>query len=363
MASKNATEAVSYRGEEGLIDNPLSRARVVMAGYCPPRLRRPTVLETLMPDDVGTTATAVQPAGGEVVLANGRRQDLTRLTADELLALQWEQEQAFARQILASAKSSAARAEVTGLAYETVTRIYMAQRLASPGGRLLGLHPRYLRLVVDLLKRQQRRGLAPRLFEIGYGAGVLLKGVSDAGYPVAGIEVSATMHAEASALLGAEQAEHLYLGEFLDGGLPIAERSYSLVYWNDVFEHIPPDEIRDYLRRILAMLVPGGQLITITPTWHLRPWDVTRAFCPPRTESSGLHLKEYTLREVSQLLWECGFRHVVTPLVITPDRVVLCGSGLAGLKRLCEPVLEWLPWGLTRLLCRGFGLSMTIASS
>ena len=50
------------------------------------------------------------------------------------------------------------------------------------------------------------------------------------------------------------------------------------------------------------MLVPGGQLLTITPNWHVRPSDVTVAFCPPRTASAGLHLKEYTLREVSDLL-------------------------------------------------------------
>jgi len=26
-----------------------------------------------------------------------------------------------------------------------------------------------------------------------------------------------------------------------------------------------------------------------------------------------------------------------------------------------EPALEWLPFGLTRLLCRGLGLSCTVA--
>lgn len=315
-----------------------------------------------MPDDFVATAAAVQPVSREVVLADGRCQDLTRLAPDTLLALQWEQEQAFARQILAAPKGSSARAQVTGLAYETVTRIHLAQRVASTGRLLLGLHPRHLRLVLDLLKRQQKRGLEPRLFEIGYGAGVLLKGVSDVGYPVAGIEVSATMHEQACQLLGLDHEKQLHLGEFLRYEFPAAERQCSLVYWNDVFEHIPPDEIRDYLRRIHAMLVPGGQLITITPTWHLRPWDVTRAFCPPRTEAAGLHLKEYTLREVSDLLWECGFQRVSSPLVITPGRVVLCGSGFAGLKRWCEPALEWLPFGLTRLLCRGFGLSITIAT-
>jgi SAM-dependent methyltransferase len=312
-------------------------------------------LETLLPDD--TAALAV-----DVHLADGRWLDLSQLEGGALLALQWEQEQAFARQILAAPKGSVTRAEATRLAYETVTRIYMAQRGATGRGLMLGLHPRHQRFVLDLLGRQAKRGLSPSFFEIGFGSGVLLKGVSEAGFPVAGIEVSATLHAQACELLGPEHAKRLRLGEFLREQLPAADRRYSLVYWNDVFEHIPPDEIRDYLRQIHTMLVPGGQLVTITPNWHLRPWDVTRAFCPPRTESAGLHLKEYTLREVDRLLRECGFRHVATPLVITSGQVVLCGRGLAGLKRCCEPALEWLPFGVTRLLARGLGLSTTIAT-
>lgn len=299
---------------------------------------------------------------GTVLLADGQYKDLSQCAPDDLLRLQWEQEQAFARQILGTPKGSEARTKATRLAYETVSQIFMAQRGLSAGELLLGVHPRYVRLVLELLVRHQQRGLEPRFFEIGYGAGTLLKGVSDAGFSVFGIEVSASMHAQACRLLGPAHESHLHLGEFPRYEFPAGDRQCSLIYWNDVFEHIAPDEIRDYLERIHQMLIPGGQLVTITPSWHMRPWDVTQAFSPPRTESAGLHLKEYTLREVSHLLWECGFARVSTPLVIIPSRVVLLGSGLAGLKRCLEPALEWLPFRLTRLLCRGFALSMTIAT-
>ena len=62
------------------------------------------------------------------------------------------------------------------------------------------------------------------------------------------------------------------------------------------------------------MLAPGGQLVTITPNWHCRPADVTAAICPPRTDAAGLHLKEYTLVEVSHMLRRAGFSRVATPL-------------------------------------------------
>jgi SAM-dependent methyltransferase len=186
--------------------------------------------------------------------------------------------------------------------------------------------------------------------------------VSDAGFAVGGIEVSAAMHDETCRLLGAEHEPHLGLGDFLRAEMPSAKDSCSLVYWNDVFEHVPPDEIRDYLDRIYRMLVPGGQLITVTPNWHVRPSDITRGFFPPRNDSAGLHLKEYTLGEVHRLLRQTGFSQVATPLVILPQRVVLFGRGLIGPKRFFEPVLEWLPFSLARLLCRGFALSTTIAT-
>ena len=180
-----------------------------------------------------------------------------------------------------------------------------------------------------------------RFFEIGYGTGTLLKIVADAGFPMAGIEVASALRQQAVGQIGPKYATCLHLGEFLQCEAPLADGPWSLVYWNDVFEHVPPDEIGDWLRRIHAMLAPGGQLVTITPNWHYRPSDVTSAVCPPRTEPAGLHLKEYTLVEVSRMLRRAGFARggsagrlaaagcLVRP---RPDRLeaaVGAGSGMA----------------------------------
>ncbi len=75
-----------------------------------------------------------------------------------------------------------------------------------------------------------------------------------------------------------------------------------------------------------------------------------------------MHLKEYTLVEVSDMLHRAGFKDVATPLLVVPRQVVLCGRGLIGLKRLSEPSLERLPFRFAKLLCRGLGLSCTIAT-
>ncbi len=307
-------------------------------------------------------APAGQAAGREVLLAGGDVRRLEGLSRDELLALQWAQERQFAAQILAAPKGSTLRSQATHQAYDTVTSILAAAQDRQHSPLVMGLHPRQVRLVLDLLRRQRRRRLNVRFFEIGYGAGMLLEEVRRAGFPFAGIEVSAAMQTMAVQRLGPEARPQLHVGNFLDEDRPATGGPWSLVYWNDVFEHIPPDEIGDWLARIHHMLAPGGQLLTITPNWHVRPSDVTVAFCPPRTAAAGLHLKEYTLREVRELLRRAGFQSIVTPLAITRGRMVLCGSGGLRCKCLFEPALEWLPFGLARLLSRGMGLNCTIAT-
>ena len=306
----------------------------------------------------------IVPAEAEVTLADGSTrtlQELRSLGKTELLRLQFEQEQAFARRILEARKGSPDRAKATRQAYDTVTRIHATVVGTLDRPPVMGLHPRYERLIGKLLDRQAAKGIEPSFFEIGYAGGVLLKQVSQRGVPVAGIEVSQEMHRGACRLLGPGLSERLHLGSLLDFDPPGGGR-YSLIYWNDVFEHVPPDEILDYLHKAYRLLVPGGQLVTITPNWHRRPSDVTADLCPPRTEARGLHLKEYTLREVTRMLRSAGFRRAATPLVVVPRGVVLCGGGLAGPKRALEPCLEWLPFRAAELLCRGLGLSQTIAA-
>jgi SAM-dependent methyltransferase len=317
---------------------------------------------SLLTDEAHLSFATVDTDPHDVVLADGGVQSLAGLSRQELIELQWEQERAFAQRILTAKKGTPERAEIIGLAYDTVPRIFAAVQGLLGEAPIMGVHNRHIRLVLDLLRRQQKRAMQPRLFEIGFGAGKLLRAVRDAGLPFAGIEVSRSMRQKAVEMLGHEFEENLHTGDILQDGPWYSNARWSLVYWNDVWEHIPPDEIGDWLRRIRHMLKPGGQLVTITPNWHMRPADATAYHHPPRTEASGLHLKEYALREVRALLRRAGFTKVATPLVVLPRRFVLCAGGMVGLKCALEPVLERLPYAAARLACRGFALSCTIAT-
>jgi SAM-dependent methyltransferase len=165
---------------------------------------------------------------------------------------------------------------------------------------------------------------------------------------------------QARGKLGREHHEALFLGELLSCDLRESDGQFDVVYWNDVFEHLPTDESLDYLHRIHQLLAPGGALVTVTPNWHTRPSDVTAGFLPPRSEAQGFHLKEYTLREMTSLLTQAGFARVTTPLLVTRRRNFLCSDGLLRLKCLLEPSLEYLPFLFADLLVRALGMSTTI---
>ncbi|NOZ40932.1 MAG: class I SAM-dependent methyltransferase [Planctomycetes bacterium] len=306
---------------------------------------------------------AIEPAASpEVMLADGSWLSLAGLSIEQLQQLQWEQEQKFVHAMRSLPKGSQDRALVTGQAYDTVCAILAAQL---PAGEplVMGLDPRYSRLVVELLNQQINRGIGqPCFFEIGYGSGVMLKEVNDHGFPSSGIEVSTTMRNEAIGVLGENFSDRLLLGDLRDVTKESLPNRPSLLYWNDVFEHICPDEISDYLDKIYELLMPGGQLVTITPNWLLRPSDVTSVFCPPRTEANGLHLKEYRLAEVTALLKQAGFRRVAAPLVVSRKRIYQLGGGFRLGKQWIEPLLDKLPVRPAHLLCRGLGLSCTIAT-
>jgi 2-polyprenyl-3-methyl-5-hydroxy-6-metoxy-1,4-benzoquinol methylase len=302
------------------------------------------------------------PATNQITLADGSVCRIDGLSQGELATLQWQQEREFAQQILATRKGSVERSRVTCAAYRLATSILARRQGSEDRPLMMGMHPRQAKLVLDLLLRQQQQGQSARFFEIGYGSGTLLKIVADAGFPMAGIEIAATLRQQAIEQVGPRHADRLHLGDFLACNAALADGPWNIVYWNDVFEHIPPDEIADWLKRIHEMLAPGGQLVTITPNWHCRPSDITAAVRPPRTAAEGLHLREYTLAEVHDLLRRAGFARVAMPLLVLPRRIVMCGRGLIGLKRRLEPGLEWLPFRLARLLCRGFALTCTVAT-
>jgi SAM-dependent methyltransferase len=295
-------------------------------------------------------------------LADGSDFDPAGATPDELMALQYDQEKQFSKAILNAPRLSRQRLEITCRAYALIEQIYT--RIHQKNDELLnyGVDERYIRLVCQLLERQKRDKIDPEFLEIGFGTGLLLDGVKQAGFSISGLEISEGMKAATLERLGSGYDDRLHVGGLLDFK---PSRRPTLIYSNDVIEHIAPDETLDYLKHLYQMLAPGGVLVTVTPSWHERPSDVTRLFAPPRTEAQGLHLKEYQLSEMVALLREAGFEKVTTPLIQIPGkrfgRIFLGHGGQVRAKCRLEGLLEKMPVQLAIRLSRLAGLSITLA--
>jgi len=181
------------------------------------------------------------------------------------------------------------------------------------------------------------------VLRIGYGAGMLLEQVRNAGFPFAGIEISAAMQAMAAQRLGPEAQPYLHVGNFLDADRFVTGDRWSLVYWNDVFEHIHPMKSATAcadLPHALARRAVGNDHTELA-----RPAFGRDAGLLSATDRVGrLALEGIHAPRVRGLLRRAGFRSLAAPLVVSRGRMVLCGSGGLSCKCLLEPALEWLPF-------------------
>ena len=87
----------------------------------------------------------------------------------------------------------------------------------------------------------------------------------------------------------------------------VPPESIDIAYSNQLMEHLHPDGVLKQLQGISRALKPGALYICETPHRYGGPGDISRFF---DSEPKGLHLHEYTLRELHTLLKEVGFGKV-----------------------------------------------------
>lgn len=135
--------------------------------------------------------------------------------------------------------------------------------------------------------------------------------------------------------------------------VPLSDNVASVVYSNQLMEHLHPDDALLQLRSIYRVLVSGGIYICVTPNRLNGPHDVSKHFDDVAT---GFHLKEYTTTELTRLFTAVGFA----------DIKVYCGvKGLYRavpklLVRLVEGFLSGLPLFLRLPLARSYPLRVLL---
>jgi len=123
--------------------------------------------------------------------------------------------------------------------------------------------------------------------------------------------------------------------------IPVPAGSVDVAFSNQLMEHLHPDDALEQLLQIFAALAPAGRYLCVTPNRLNGPHDVSRGFDATAT---GLHLHEYTVRELVTILKKAGFRRVEA--YFTSQRVRTSTAPAIAL----EAVLGCLPGTLRRTL-------------
>ncbi len=284
---------------------------------------------------------------------------LSRMQLEEL-HFNWEV--AYASSIKRSARGSVGREKLFTTAYDGLTLILREMR-ARDGRDLdapMGFNSAHLNSMIEIV------GPPPRtMLDVGCGTGTLVRELIARGYDAYGIDISTDVVIKARELanrsFGQDLSVRFSVGNFIRHDF--GEQTFELIHSNDVLEHIHSDEASDFLSKCRRLMCRNGVLWLITPNRLTGPGDATSLRLPWGTPAIGLHLKEYTLAELSALLRQANFRHVESRLlgVGRGRRPTKPRTIYARLKRAAEPLLGRIPFDLRRRIMGILDYSLTIA--
>ena len=84
-----------------------------------------------------------------------------------------------------------------------------------------------------------------------------------------------------------------------------ANDSVDIIYSNQVFEHLHPEDALLHVQQYFKFLKKGGKVVIITPHCLTGPHDISRNYS---NMPEGFHMKEYNYKELKKILLDAGFR-------------------------------------------------------
>lgn len=214
----------------------------------------------------------------------------------ERLIFHYETEKRLAGILKSSAKKDRAR---------LYTELYDEYSRTCPDRMILAIadDPDLASALADKELQSIRRYIEPgsKFLEIGPGAGNLTKKAAAVAGQCLAVDVSTEV---AKKTQFPDNVRYL----ISDGSsIPAEDESVDFAYSNQLMEHLHPDDARDQIEEIYRVLKPGGEYLCITPNRLTGPHDISKFFDEVAT---GFHLKEYTLRELNDLMRTSGFKRV-----------------------------------------------------
>lgn len=127
----------------------------------------------------------------------------------------------------------------------------------------------------------------------------------------------------------------------------VTPETVNIAYSNQVMEHIHPEDAIVQLQAIYDSLVPGGTYLCITPHRFMGPSDISKYF---DNVATGLHLKEYTHRELHRLFRSLGFRRIRSVVQVRHIRFSISTYWAIVLELVIGPLHHTLRRRISRMI-------------
>jgi ubiquinone/menaquinone biosynthesis C-methylase UbiE len=135
-------------------------------------------------------------------------------------------------------------------------------------------------------------------FEIGSGSGDVCVEIAKAAKSCIGVDPASTVRRT-----GDVPPNCSFLASDIVN-FQIEDASVDVAFSNQVLEHLHPEDCQTLIGKVFRALRPGGIFVNIVPNKLSGPHDVSKYFAE---EAEGLHLHEYSNRELSNFLGAAGF--------------------------------------------------------
>lgn len=254
---------------------------------------------------------------------------------EEMVLAHWELEQRLTREILESTPENR---------WETFERCYstlfseLAWRNRLPDLSVQKEPSERYRDWLSLIGKPPQR-----IYEIGSGKAELISYLANCGFQCKATEVTrerGEKYAEANANLSWGVTDGVHLDQFEPA------ESYDVVISDQLVEHLHPDDHYAHFKGAHAILSPGGRYVFQTPHAFRGPLDISMFFGCDKPR--GMHLHEFTYRELNRILRKAGFRRI-SALISLPrkaKRLLSEPKASNGYLRYClvlESLLGLLP--------------------
>ncbi|MFN6485183.1 MULTISPECIES: class I SAM-dependent methyltransferase [unclassified Nostoc] len=145
-----------------------------------------------------------------------------------------------------------------------------------------------------------------KIYEIGSGKGEMIAYLAKCGFECKATEITrerGSKHVTDTSLnLSWGNSDGVHLDNFEQ------PEFYDVVVSNQVIEHFHPDDLTTHFKSAYKILVNQGKYIFTTPHCHTGPHDVSFVFGYDNPQ--GMHLKEYTYKELHNSLKIAGYKGI-----------------------------------------------------